>query len=29
MARNGLEYEALVQVAKARIDILQSAMGIS
>jgi flagellar basal-body rod protein FlgB len=26
-ARNGLEYEALVQIAKARIDILQSAMG--
>jgi flagellar basal-body rod protein FlgB len=26
-ARNGLEYEALVQVSKARIDILESAMG--
>jgi flagellar basal-body rod protein FlgB len=26
-ARNGLEYEALVQISKARIDILQSAMG--
>jgi flagellar basal-body rod protein FlgB len=28
MAKNGLEYEALVSVAKARIGILQSAMGI-
>jgi flagellar basal-body rod protein FlgB len=27
MAKNGLEYEALVSVAKARINILQSAMG--
>src|SRR5919112_3219214 len=27
MAKNGLEYEALVSVAKARIGILQSAMG--
>ena len=26
-ARNGLEYEALVQISKARIDILQSALG--
>jgi flagellar basal-body rod protein FlgB len=26
-ARNGLEYEALVQISKARIEILQSAMG--
>jgi flagellar basal-body rod protein FlgB len=26
-ARNGLEYEALVQISKARIDILESAMG--
>jgi flagellar basal-body rod protein FlgB len=26
-ARNGLEYEGLVQVSKARIDILESAMG--
>jgi flagellar basal-body rod protein FlgB len=26
-ARNGLEYEALVQLVKARNDILQSAMG--
>ena len=26
-ARNGLEYEALVQISKARLDILQSAMG--
>jgi flagellar basal-body rod protein FlgB len=26
-ARNGLEYEAFVQVSKARIDILESAMG--
>ena len=28
MAKNGLEYEALVSVAKARIGIIQSAMGI-
>ena len=28
MAKNGLEYEALVSVAKARIGILQSAMGV-
>jgi flagellar basal-body rod protein FlgB len=27
MARNGLEYQALVQVARGRIDILESAMG--
>ena len=27
MAKNGLEYEALISVAKARINILQSAMG--
>ena len=27
MAKNGLEYEALVNVARARIEILQSAMG--
>jgi flagellar basal-body rod protein FlgB len=26
-ARNGLEYEALVQIDKARTDILESAMG--
>ena len=26
-ARNGLEYEAFVQVSKARTDILESAMG--
>ena len=29
MAKNGLEYEALVSVAKARISILQSAMGVA
>jgi flagellar basal-body rod protein FlgB len=29
MAQNGLEYQALVQVARGRIDILQSAMGTS
>jgi flagellar basal-body rod protein FlgB len=28
MAKNGLEYEALVSIAKARIGIIQSAMGI-
>ncbi|MEA2424740.1 MAG: flagellar basal-body rod protein FlgB [Thermoleophilaceae bacterium] len=28
MAKNGLEYEALVSVAKARIQIYQSAMGV-
>jgi flagellar basal-body rod protein FlgB len=28
MAKNGLEYEALLSVAKARIQIMQSAMGI-
>ena len=28
MAKNGLEYEALVSVAKARIQIVQSAMGV-
>jgi len=27
MAKNGLEYEALVSVAKARIGIIQAAMG--
>jgi flagellar basal-body rod protein FlgB len=27
MAKNGLEYEALISVAKARVQILQSAMG--
>jgi flagellar basal-body rod protein FlgB len=27
-ARNGLEYEALVQISKARTDILESAMGV-
>ena len=27
MAENGLEYQALVQVARVRIDILESAMG--
>jgi len=29
MAQNGLEYQALVQVARGRIDIIQSAMGTS
>jgi flagellar basal-body rod protein FlgB len=29
MAKNGLEYEALVSVAKARIQIVQSAMGVA
>jgi flagellar basal-body rod protein FlgB len=29
MAKNGLEYEALVSVAKARIGILKSAMGVN
>jgi len=28
MAKNGLEYEALLSVAKARIQIMQSAMGV-
>ncbi len=28
MAKNGLEYEAMISIAKARIGILQSAMGI-
>jgi len=28
MARNGLEYEALVSVARGRIDVLESAMGV-
>jgi flagellar basal-body rod protein FlgB len=28
MAKNGLEYEALVSVAKARVQIVQSAMGV-
>jgi flagellar basal-body rod protein FlgB len=27
LAKNGIEYEALVSVAKSRLDILQSAMG--
>jgi flagellar basal-body rod protein FlgB len=27
MAQNGLEYQALVQVARGRIDIIESAMG--
>jgi flagellar basal body rod protein FlgB len=27
LAQNGLEYQSLEQVAAARIDILQSAMG--
>ena len=27
MAENGLEYQALVQVARGRIDIIESAMG--
>jgi flagellar basal-body rod protein FlgB len=29
MAKNGLEYEALVSVAKSRIEIVQSAMGVA
>jgi len=29
MAQNGLEYQALVQVARGRIDIIESAMGTS
>jgi flagellar basal-body rod protein FlgB len=29
MAKNGLEYEALVSVAKARVQIVQSAMGVA
>ena len=29
MAKNGLEYEALISVARARIGILKSAMGVS
>ena len=29
MAKNGLEYDALVSVAKARIQILQTAMGVA
>ena len=28
MAKNGLEYEALISVAKARIQIIQSALGV-
>jgi flagellar basal-body rod protein FlgB len=28
LAKNGLEYEALVTVARARLDILKSAMGV-
>jgi flagellar basal body rod protein FlgB len=27
MSQNGLEYQALIQVARGRIDILQSAIG--
>jgi flagellar basal-body rod protein FlgB len=27
MARNALDYEALVSVSRARIDVLESAMG--
>src|SRR3954471_572589 len=29
MAKNGLEYEALVSVAKARIQIVQTALGVA
>jgi flagellar basal-body rod protein FlgB len=29
LAKNGLEYEALVSVARARIEILKAAMGVS
>ena len=29
MAKNGLEYEALVSVAKARIQIVQTAIGVA
>jgi flagellar basal-body rod protein FlgB len=29
MAKNGLEYEALVSVAKARLSIIRSAMGVA
>ena len=29
MAKNGLEYDALVSVAKARIQIVQTAMGVA
>jgi flagellar basal-body rod protein FlgB len=29
MAANGLEYEALVSVARARVDVLRTAMGVS
>ena len=29
MAKNGLEYEALVAVARARVAILKSAMGVA
>ena len=29
MAKNGLEYEALVSVARARISILKTAMGVA
>ena len=28
LAKNGLEYESLVTVARARLDILRSAMGV-
>jgi flagellar basal-body rod protein FlgB len=28
IAKNGLEYEALVTVARGRIDILKAAMGV-
>ena len=29
MAKNGLEYEALVSVAKARVQIVQTALGVA
>ncbi len=29
MAKNGLEYEALVSVAKARVQIIQTALGVA
>ena len=28
LAKNGLEYQALISVARARIDVLESAMGV-
>ncbi len=28
MAKNGLEYEALISIAKARVQIIESAMGV-